>query len=497
MSKIIFVNPPFTVWDSETPLPRTLENTTPSFGLCCLAAVVREKGHTARIVEAGALQLTMKETLAHILKERPDIVGFRASTVSLNNAALLAKAIKEVDAKVLTIIGGPHITAEPRATLSRFPQFDLAVIGEGEQTLVELLAVIAAMGIQAHEGIKDVLGIAFRGNNGEIVLTAKRPYIKDLDSLPMPAWDLLEGFPDRYQPPLLSYKSLPVASMVTSRGCPFQCTFCDRSVFGNRYRGYSAAYMTRLIKHLVSVWGIKHLLFYDDLFAASETRLNAVCNDIISNGLNVSWSCDARVNAVTEKTLALMKKAGCWEIAFGIESGSQKILDLVAKDITIKDIETGVRLTHEAGIKVKGLFMMGHPGETRETIRETVQLATRLPFDIINISKLTPYPGTALYKDAAKYGTFDPDWDRMNSLSFVFVPHGFTREALEAEYRMALKKFYWRPGKTIALIGALMRDRAGLKRLLKAQNDFLRFKAGRYFRKAASSLGFGTGTRNA
>lgn len=496
MSKIIFVNPPFTVWDSETPLPKTLENTLPSFGLCCLAAVVREKGHVPSIVEAGALQLTLKETLNSILKQRPQIVGFRASTASLNNAALLAKAVKEHDAKIVTIIGGPHITAEPVETLSRFPQFDLAVIGEGEETIVELLNVIERIRLEAHEGFKDVAGIAFRHGN-EIIVTAKRPYIKDLDRLPMPAWDLLEGFPDRYQPPLLSYKALPVASMVTSRGCPFQCTFCDRSVFGNRYRGYSAAYVTGMIKHLVSVYGVRHLLFYDDLFAASESRLNAVCNDMIASGLNLSWSCDARVNAVSEKTLALMKKAGCWEIAFGIESGSQKILDLVAKDITIEQIQTGVRLTHEAGIKVKGLFMMGHPGETRETIRETVELATRLPFDIINISKLTPYPGTELYRDAAMYGTFDPDWDRMNSLSFVFVPHGFTREALEAEYRMALKRFYWRPGKMAALLGALMRDRAGLKRLLKAQNDFLKFMAGRYLRRAASTLGLGASAKNA
>jgi len=483
MSTICLVNPPFSVWDDGTPLPKTLENTTPSFGLCCLAAVLREAGHSPVIVEAGALQLSLNDTLTYILRTKPDAVGFRASTASFPNAALLAQAVKNADPKVVTLIGGPHVTALPLETINDYPQFDFGVVGEGEETIIEALDTVKKDGL---DGLGRVAGVVYRHGN-KAGVTPRRPYITDLDSLPMPAWDLLEDFPNRYQPPLLSYKALPVASMVTSRGCPFQCTFCDRSVFGNRYRAYSAEYICRMIEHLVGRYGVRHILFYDDLFAASRTRLNAICNTIIEKRLDLSWSCDAKVDSVTPDSLAMMKRAGCWEIAFGIESGSQRILDLVCKGITIAQIERGVRLTHEAGIKVKGLFMMGHPGETRETIKETVDLACRLPFDHINISKLTPYPGSEIYKDAHKYGTFNPDWRRMTAMNFVFVPNGFTEEELDRAYRAALARFYRRPRKTVELLAALMRDRAGLKRLFAAQNEFLRYHATRPFRRI---LGF-------
>ena len=319
-----------------------------------------------------------------------------------------------------------------------------------------------------------VKGLVYR-HDGAARLTAKRPYIENLDTLPMPAWDLLKGFPERYQPPLMSYKELPVASMVTSRGCPFQCIFCDRSVFGNRYRCYSADYVIKMIEELVERYGIRHIIFYDDLFAASGARIKTICEEIMSKKLNISWTCDSRVNTVTPETLALMKKAGCWEIAYGIESGSQKILDLVAKGITLEEIEKAVRWTHEAGLKVKGLFMMGHPLETRETIKETIDLAKRLPFDIINISKFTPFPGTEIYKDAHKYGQFSPDWKKMNAMNFVFIPHGWTEKELDWEYKKAIAKYYWRPQKLLSLLSAILKDPAGFKRLLIAGWDVMMF----------------------
>lgn len=474
MSKVVLVNPPYTVWDEAIPLPKTLENTTPSFGLCCLAAVLRGNGYEPKIVEAGALQFTLKQTLSYIMKERPSVVGFRASTVSFNNAALLAREIKEYNKEIVTIIGGPHVTSHPIETIRDFPQFDAGVVGEGEETLIELLEVINDKGIEKIDDIGQIRGLVFR-QKGEVRLTAKRPYITDIDVLPMPAWDLLEEFPERYQPPLMSYKVLPVAAMVTSRGCPFQCIFCDRSVFGNHYRCYSADYVIRMIEHLMERYRIKHIIFYDDLFAASKTRLRAICERIIDKGLNISWTCDARVNTITPEGLILMRKAGCWEIAYGIESGSQKILDLVAKGITVEEIERGVRWTHEAGIKVKGLFMMGHPMETRETIKETINLAKRLPFDIINISKFTPFPGTEIYREASKYGQFNNDWKKMNAMTFVFIPHGFTEMELEWEYKKAIAKYYWRPQKMLSLLISLLKDPSGIKRLLKACYNIIIF----------------------
>lgn len=466
---IVFVNPPYTVWDERVRLPRALENTMPSLGLLGLAAVVREAGWEPHVVEAGALGLSLGETARLVVSKDPAVLAVRASTVSVVNGARLAAMVKEAAPHVTVVLGGPHVSAVPAETMERLPVFDFGVVGEGELTLVELLSVLDGGGDPA--GIRGLVFV----KGGETVVTGRRPYIEDLDGLPMPAWDLLDGFPGAYRPPLLSYRALPAASLVTSRGCPYGCTFCDRSVFGRRYRGFGAAYVASMAERLVTAYGVRHILFYDDLFSVSKDRLVEVCRRLrpLAEGHGLTWSCDARVESVTAGTLAQMKAAGCWEIAYGVESGSQEILDRVAKGTRLEEVERAVRLTHEAGIKVKGLFMMGHPGETPRTIRMTVELARRLPFDHINISRFTPYPGTAVYREASRWGEFREDWERMNAMTAVFVPRGFTEASLTRAYRRAILDFYVRPSVLWRLAKDLVRNPDTARRLLAAQGELI------------------------
>jgi len=314
--------------------------------------------------------------------------------------------------------------------MERFQVFDIAVVGEGELTLVELLHVL-----HANQPLASVAGLVIR--DGETLrATGRRPFITDLDSLPFPAWDLLEGFPQCYLPAPFKVRQLPAATLVTSRGCPNTCIFCDRSVFGASCHAYSADYVVRQMVELQRRYGIREFSFEDDTFITFKTRLKEICSRLIDLRLDLSWSCLGRVNHVTAENLALMRRAGCWQISYGIESGSPEILSLINKRVSLDQVRQAVQLSRKAGIRSKGFFILGHPGETRATLRMTSDFALELPLDDISVSLMTPFPGTELYRRAAEFGTFDPDWGRMSLLNVVFVPHGLTAEDLLALRRI-------------------------------------------------------------
>jgi radical SAM superfamily enzyme YgiQ (UPF0313 family) len=200
-----------------------------------------------------------------------------------------------------------------------------------------------------------------------------------------------------------------------------------------------------MIQHLVEHFGIREFSFEDDTFITFKKRLVAICQGIIDLGIEISWTCLGRVNSVDRETLELMQKAGCWQISFGIESGCQEILTTIHKNVTLEQIQKAVELCREVGILSKGFFIVGHPGETRETLSRTIDFALKLPLDDISVTMLTPFPGTEIYERATEFGEFDSDWSRMNLLNTVFIPHGLTREALEQHQREMLRRFYLRP----------------------------------------------------
>jgi radical SAM superfamily enzyme YgiQ (UPF0313 family) len=243
--------------------------------------------------------------------------------------------------------------------MERFPAFDIAVVGEGEMSLVELLRAL-----RTGRPLAGVSGLVIREGEG-LRETGRRPFIADLDTLPFPAWDLLEGFPERYLPAPFKVQQLPAATLVTSRGCPNTCIFCDRSVFGSSCHAYSAEYVVRQMVELHRRYGIREFSFEDDTFVTFKVRLKEICERLIDLQLDISWSCLGRVNHVTPENLRLMRQAGCWQISFGIESGSAEVLALINKRVTLDQVHQAVRMSREAGIRPKGFFILGHPGETR------------------------------------------------------------------------------------------------------------------------------------
>jgi len=436
-------------------------------GLLSLAAVLRKTGFPVHIVESASLGLPFSRTVEAILRQRPKYVGFSCTTASVGNAAKIARAVKERSPKTLVLAGGPHITALPEEAFRRFPDFDFGILGEGEGALLDLM--------EALEGDRDLSRVesAVYREGEAIRINPRRKLIEDLDTLPFPAFDLLPEFPRDYHAPFLNYLKGPVAPLISSRGCPQACTFCDRSVFGTRYRYFSEDYLGEMISLLSRQYGIRHLVFTDDQFAAFRPRLVRLCEKMASGNLEIRWNCDARVDSVDLDLLRLLKRAGCWMISYGIESGSQKILDRIRKGITLGQVEQAVRWTKEAGIRAKGLFMIGYPEETEETLGHTLNFVRRSRLDEINLSFLTPYPGTEIYQEARGSKDFVEDWERMNALHCLLRPRALTCADLEKAYRKILRRFYLRPGVTLSYLGILFRSPENRGRLAAGLNRWM------------------------
>lgn len=443
-------------------------SSVPNLGLLSLAAVARAAGHDCAVVDAAACGIGRDEFLRRVAAFAPELVGFSATTLEVAPAAATAEAVRGLLPAVRILLGGSHVSAAPEETLRRYAVFDAAALGEGEATLVEFLAAVAA-----GTDVAAVPGVICR-RGAEVLRAPQRPPISDLDQLPHPAWDLLEGFPRRFSPPAFKTRQLPAASLVTSRGCPNRCIFCDRSVFGSQCRAFSAEYVVGMIRELHERHGVREFCFEDDTFVTFRARLEEICRRLIDLRLGISWTCLGRVNQITEEGLGLMRRAGCWQIGFGIESGSQPILTLIRKNVTLDQIRRGLAMSRAAGMLNKGFFIVGHPGETAQSLRETIDFALELPLDDVSVTMLTPFPGTELGERAAEFGSFDPDWSRMNLLNAVFVPHGLTADDLAAAQRELLRRFYLRPRVLANYCGRLARTPSLALGLWRGFRAFLR-----------------------
>ena len=438
--KVVFVNPPLT-WQERYNLKRQSGGNTPPIGLAYLAAVTRERGYDTAIIDAAVLQLSLAETAERTLGLNPDVVGFTAATISIDNVIKIMGYIKSQRPDIKMIIGGAHITAVPEETFNRFDNLSLAVLGEAERTIVDLLDYFSGGG--RYKSLEEIPGLALRKDK-DLFFTPKRERIADLDSLPQPAWDLLPNLPEFYTPPVHTVKRFPAAMLVTSRGCTGKCIFCDRSVYGNKCTAHSAQYVVDTVRHLKYKYGIKEIQFRDDNFVTFRKRLFDICNRLIDEKIDVAWSCLGRIDMVTEDMLRVMKKAGCWQIWYGIESASERILKLDKKNITIKQIKEAVRLTNKAKIATAGFFIIGHPGETEEDIKNTLRFVLKLKLDDFHMTHMTPFPGSELYYRAAEFGTFENNWKLLSAWRPIFVPYGLTSDILEKYSKKAFFKFYFR-----------------------------------------------------
>ena len=438
MQRIILVNPPLSMKERYGKLSAA-GICMPPLGLCALAASMRQRGHTVSLLDCEALSLGVEQAVNRIIAFKPDLVGITAATVAIHSAGALAARLKSIDHALFIVIGGVHMSALPRETMESFPHFDAGVIGEGEDTLGEIL-------VAREQGtpLLSVNGLMF-WHNGELHSTSARKTRDNIDSFPFPAWDLLPDIRRHYHPALFSFRHLPSLSIVTSRGCPYLCTFCSRAVWGDRcYREHSAEYVFGMMKTLVQDYGIRDVQIYDDTFGVNRVRVLSLCDLLIREKLPLTWSCNLRENIIDENVLAAMKRAGCWQIGFGIESGSADCLEFLHKEINPEMVTESICKIRAAGIICHGYFMLGTLPETETSLEKTKRFILNSDLDFLTLNIFTPMPGSIDYQRAQEYGTFKKDWRLLNQYSYVFVPRGLSSTILARYAKSIVARFYLR-----------------------------------------------------
>lgn len=386
-----------------------------SLGLCYIASVLKDHGFYVRIYNADNLDTDKYLSQSEILKNcdnykyilnninhpiwqevmqtivdfNPDVIGLTASTGTYKSVEIIAKLVKDYNTNIILIIGGVHPTILPDDVVKN-KLFDFIVRKEGEYTFLEIVS---------GKPKKDILGISYMENN-KIIHNIDRPPIKNLDDIPFPARDLY----------LNKLDNTEYGYIITGRGCPFECIFCaSKKIWGRKVRYRSVENIIKEIEYIQRLYKTTLFRFTDDTFSLNLDRAKRICQSIIDKNINIKWSCDTRVDTVDEELIILMKKAGCIRVRLGIESGSNRILKLMKKGITIEQIHEAVFLIKKMGLDFTIYIMIGFPTETNEDVQKTINLSRELNPNYNSLSILAPYPGTEIYDDILKSGIVLPE----------------------------------------------------------------------------------------
>lgn len=441
--KVLLINPPRynELMGNNPSIIEEERGYNPPLGVLTLAGFLLEHSdHDVKVLDAQVERMDYPGITAYTAGVMPDVVGITAMTFTLLDVMKTIEAVKAARPEAKIVLGGPHVHLFPEETI-RLADVDYVVMGEGEHAFKELLDRI-----DSPEDLKSIQGFVFRDANGEIVNTGVRPLLKDLDELPFAA---------RHLTPYKNYTSLlmkrdPVTTVFTSRGCPFRCTFCDRPNLGKRFRVRSPMNVVDELEECAKM-GIYEFLIYDDTFTCQKQRVIDICKEIRRRKLDIGFDVRTRVDTINEEMIKEMALAGCGGIHYGVEAGTERILKILKKEITIDRVHHIFKATQKAGIPVLAYFMIGNPSETKEEILTTFKVINRLNPDYVHMTILSPFPGTALYFDALNRGIIERDVWRdyaTNPTPDFEPPHWpehFTKEELNELLVQGYKGFYLRP----------------------------------------------------
>lgn len=451
-----------------------LANRMAPIGILQLASWLEKHGHPTAVHDClGPCAPKGIEANADIvLATKPDLVGFSATTAAFMDAADIATELRRKRPGMRVVFGNVHVSSIGAPILEHFPEIDYLVIGEGEGAMLDLAEGKAP---------KDIPNLVWRdeSNGGRIVSNPRRERIRDLDELPFPAWEKLEGFPQGYHLPLFAYAKRHGATMITSRGCPYTCSFCDRTVFERLYKVNSARYVYEHMKHLRDRFGVHHINFYDDLFTAHKKRVNELCDLLIAKPLGMDFNCAIRTGHTSDEMLARLKRAGALMVSMGIESADPEMMARHKAGVSLDSVKKTVEQIHAAGLRAKGLFIFGMPGETPETIKATSDFVLSLDLDEMNMTKFSPLHGAPIWHECLR-GDLDEDWRLMNCLNFVYKPEGFeSREQMDELYNWHVRRFYDSKGYRRRFAKRLWQHRWSLWHVVKNLPTII--QAARYF----------------
>ncbi len=414
----------------------------PAMGIACVCASLRRAGFDCRIFDAYFHGWSQTRLIEHVQEYAPDVVGLTAMTHEIKDAAAIAQSIKQ-RLPITAVIGGCHATALPARTLEEFPDFDYAVQGEGEKTAAALVTAIAD---RQPSAVENIAGLAFR-RNGQIFVNAPPPYMtgEELDALGFPAIDDYYAGAAR---PLAGPESYYV--MFTSRGCPYKCAFCMQ-VLGRTVRRRSADSILNEMEYAIEKYAAHTFDFADEIFLFDNERTRQLLNSFIAHDFahRIRWSALTRANFVNEELIALAARAGCFRLEMGVEAGDDDILKRIDKGITVDTVRRAAAIIKAAGISLGTYYILGHPGETLQTVKKTVQLAAELNTDSIAVGLMVPYPGTRIFELASQnrqgYRLLSTDWAQYDKYGGrVLEIDGLPYEQLVKWQRKALLLLYWK-----------------------------------------------------
>lgn len=437
---VLLVRPPDPLAEASV-----LSHTKP-MNLAYLAAYLRAHGFDVSIIDYEAQQYSDAAFVGLLKEKSPSVIGVSCVTPTITSGAKLCGLAKQFNNAIVTVVGGAHANGLPAQTLEEFPAFDYVVYGEGEVTFTELCKGIEN-GVPPH--IID--GLAYR-KDGAMHLSPPRKLIEDIDSLPFPARDLIDTHPTVGHSTRGVSNSMRTIEIYTSRGCPFSCSFCAiQATFGNSVRLRKLSCVEEEIRQATRDYPFDHLIIADDTFSLSRQRAWELCDIFARNNIR-SWSCDTRVSGITPELLKHMAASGCKKVAFGVESGSPRILDLIGKKITVEQVKQAVHWAKEAGLKeVEGNFIIGcDPSETLQDIALTRELINSLPWSFVSVSIIVPYPGTPVYCQMKDKGLISPDASWEDYVMFGRLPkwrtEHFSPDELLRLQRKLTREFYLSPG---------------------------------------------------
>ncbi len=435
----------------------------PPISLVMIGAVLERAGHDVRIIDCPADGAEWDDLLQHLQQFLPGLVVWSTGTPSIYSDLGLAADIKKIDPSVFTAVFGTHVTVLDRQSLDAFPRIDCIIRNEPEMTVQELAAAV-----QQRTDLRTVAGITFRDHNNQVVVNPPRPFIDDLDSLPFPAWHLINL--DNYTLPMKAKKFVIV---VPQRGCPFMCSFCTcQTYYGKKLRKRRVDNVVAEIEYDLDRFNIHDFFFWAETFVVDKDYVAELCRAILKKGIRISWTCNSRVDIVDEQLLQLMARAGCWMISYGIESADQHVLDKTEKGIKVEHFHNAVRCAHKAGIKTAGHFIFGLPGDTEQSMESTIQLSKKLELDIAQFYCAVPFPGSRLYEQAVKQG-----WIASNNFTSLSQDQAVmnlptvSTQAVNQFRSRAFKEFYFRP--TVWYRIFKLMDVTALGRSWQAVKDYL------------------------
>lgn len=435
--KILLIIPPFRETIYKDSKVKEAVPASPSLAMACLAGAVAADGGEARILDLN-LEQDPETALRRALKDfSPGFAGITFVTPLFGVMRSLAALIKREFPGITLIAGGAHASAMPEETLSS-TDLDIVVVGEGDLSLPEILSGKDPAGIN---------GISYK-KDGRVLSNPRRPPISGLDSLPLPAWELYDV--SRYDISDVMARKSPAGWLETSRGCPFNCCFCNHGVFGRNFRPKSPERVLAEIRAMLRL-GFREIHIVDDMFSTDVERVKDICRGIIAEGLDFPWATvtGIRVDRGDPEMFSLMARAGCYRVYFGIETGSQAILDAIGKGITIEQVRSAVSMASSAGLETCGFFMFALPGETERTMRETIDFACSLDLDWAKVSITTPLPSTPLFDSLDRDGRIlTKDWSKYNlymPMNRIYRHPNLDWAVVDRYFNSFYRRFYFRP----------------------------------------------------